>query len=221
MSDTVAPEPTPPKPARKATLRFGKYGLNAILVVFILIIALPLLFLGYRVALNFKAKRDITIAENNLHSLYEALYHYSLDWDGKLPPSEEWTDAATGYLPSASGLAGGKQSYLAGPGDGEKVGYIYNESAGGYNIQDEEKIGPDGKKHKIDPHQLILLIEHAGSQSNSHQNMPVQGTSSAADALYKILDFPHFSDDPDNAATVVLYASGAVSVRTRKDFKQP
>jgi len=220
MSDPETPA-SRPMPERKATLRFGKFGLNAILIVVILMIALPLMFLGYRVVLNFKAKRDITIAENNLHSLYLSLSHYSLDWDGKLPPAQDWTEAATGYLPSASGLAGGKTSYLKGPGEGVKIGYIYNDLAAGYNIQDEEVVDASGRKHKLDPHNLILLIEHAGADDNQHLAIPLQGTANGSDALYKLLDFPHFSDDPTNATTVVLYANGTVAVRTRKDFRQP
>jgi hypothetical protein len=203
---------SPARPERKATLRLGQNGLNIILTVVILCIALPLLFIGYRVALNFKSKRDITLAESNLHGLYQALYHYSLDWDGKLPPAESWTDDAAGYLPSASGIAGGKESYLQGPGDGDAIRYEYNDLAAGFDMQDE-------RERKADPKDLVLLIERPGAKPNTHVAIPYQGNAQSESALFKLLTFPHYSDDPDNATTVILYASGAVSVRTRKDFR--
>jgi len=216
MTDTEAttpPEAVAARPERKATLRLGKNGLNGILVVVIIIIALPLLFIGYRVALNFKAKRDITIAESNLHAIFVALSHYSLDWDGKLPPAEYWTDAATGYLPSASGMPGGSRGYLNGPGDSQQIGYVYNNLASSLNLQDE-------RGRKLDPGQVVLLIEKPGANPNDHAEIPTQNSSQAEDALYKLLAFPHYSDDTDNATTVILFANGRVSVRTRKDFRQ-
>ncbi len=211
MNEPEAPV-MPARPERKATLKFGQHGLNVILTIVILCIALPLLFVGYHVALNFKAKRDITVAESNLHGLYQALYHYSLDWDGKLPPAEFWTDDAAGYLPSASGISGGKLSYLQGPGDGDAIRYEYNELASGFNMQDE-------RDRKMDPSDLVLLIERPGVEKNARVSIPRQGNSQAESALFKLLTFPHYSDDPDNATTVILYASGTVSVRTRKDFR--
>ena len=69
------PELTPARPEQKATIRLGQRGLNIILGFVCACILVPLLFIGYRVVLNFKAKRDITIAESNLHSLYQALSH--------------------------------------------------------------------------------------------------------------------------------------------------
>ena len=69
------PELTPARPEQKATIRLGQRGLNIILGLVCACILVPLLFIGYRVVLNFKAKRDITIAESNLHSLYQALSH--------------------------------------------------------------------------------------------------------------------------------------------------
>jgi hypothetical protein len=211
MNEPEAPVPSV-RPERKATLRIGQNGLNVILIVVILFIALPLLFIGYRVYLNFKAKRDITIAESNLHGLYQALFHYSLDWDGKLPPAAVWTNDAAGYLPSASGIAGGKMACLQGPSDGENVRYEYNDLAAGYDTQEESN-------RKVDPRDLVLLIERPGAQDNAHVAIPRQGNAQAESALFKLLTFPHYSDDPDNATTVILYASGTVSVRTRKDFR--
>jgi len=212
MNEPEAPV-SPARPERKATLRIGQHGLNVILVIVIMCIAVPLLFLGYRVALNFKAKRDITIAESNLHGLFQALYQYSLDWDGKLPPADAWTDDAAGFLPSASGIAGGKESYLKGPGDGETIRYEYNDLAAGFDMLED-------RNRKVEPGDLVLLIEHPGADKNSHIPIPRQGNAQAESALYKLLAFPHYADDPDNATTVILFANGRVSVRTRKDFRQ-
>lgn len=198
-------------PERKATWRLGQRELHAIQLVVILLIVLPLLFVGYRVFLNFKAKRDITIAESNLHNLYVAMTHYSLDWDNKLPPAETWMDAAAGYLPSASGMAGGRLACLQGPGDGEQIRYVYNDLASGYNLQDD-------RKRKIDPAHLILLIEQPGAPPNAHMVIQPDDNQQGEDALYKQLRFPHYSDDPGNATTVILYANGDVKIRTRLDF---
>ena len=215
MSEEQTPEPEQPvRPELKATVRLGQNSLNAILIVVILMIMLPLLYLGYRVALNFKAKRDITIAESNMHALYTALSHYSLDWDGKLPAAENWTDAATGYLPSASGIVGGKMGYLKGPGDNGDVTYAFNNMASGFNMQDE-------RNRKVDPSRIVLLIEKPGAPPNAHLDIPAQMDSQAEDSLYKMLVFPHYADDPANATTIILYANGTVSVKTRKDYRQP
>ncbi len=212
MTEEQTP-PEAPRPELKATVRLGQNGLNAILIVVILMIMLPLVFLGYKVALNFKAKRDITIAESNLHALYTALSHYSLDWDGKLPAAENWTDAATGYLPSASGISGGKQGYLKGPGDGTEISYVYNTAASGYNLQDE-------RNRKVDPSKLVLLIEKPGGQPNDHVMIPPQGDMQGENALAKLLAFPHYADDSANATTIVLYANGSVQLKTRKELRQ-
>jgi hypothetical protein len=214
MTEEQTPEPeVPARPELKATVRLGQNSLNAILIVVILMIMLPLLFLGYRVALNFKAKRDITIAESNMHALYVALSHYSLDWDGKLPAAENWTDAAAGYLPSASGIVGGKIGYLKGPGDDGDIAYVFNSAASGFNLQDE-------RNRKVDPSRIVLLIEKPGAAPNAHTEIPAQMDAQAEDALYKMLAFPHYADDPSNATTIILYANGTVAVRTRKDYRQ-
>jgi hypothetical protein len=54
---------------------------------------------------------------------------------------------------------------------------------------------------------------------NAHEAMPPQTSTQNEAAFGKLLSFPHGSDNPDNARTVILYADGHIDIVTRKDFK--
>ena len=103
-------------------------------------------------------------------------------------------------------------SFLEGPSDSKTVKYCYNDAAAGYSIQDDSA-------KTVEPKDLVLLIEQPGAEDNAHADIPIQGTARGEQGLFKLLHFPHYEFDPDNATTVILYASGTVAVRTRKDLK--
>ncbi|HLK61359.1 MAG TPA: hypothetical protein VKU00_32720 [Chthonomonadaceae bacterium] len=210
-------EPTHPllPPERKATLRLGQRELSLISLLVIGVIVLALGFAGVRLAQNFKSRRDIVIAQSNLHALYIAMHGYSLDWDNKLPHADQWAEEAAGYLSAPPDTPGGKLSYLHGSGDGETIGYVYNDLASEYNLDDHK----DAHKLTVDPSRVVLLIERPGAPLNAHVSIPVQNNEQAEDALLKELAFPHYADDPKGATTVILYANGNVITKTRQDFK--
>jgi hypothetical protein len=223
MSDIETQEPhvespAPPRFERKATVRLGQRELSRITLVVVLLVLGVLAFGGWRVFKNFKAQRDIVIATTNLHALSNAMQAYSLDWDDRLPPAESWTDAVVGYLSAPPGTPGGKMSYLHGPGDGETVGYVYNDLAAGYNLHPTYE--KQDRQKEVDPGRLVLLIERPGAMENEHVHIPPQDSLQGEQALAKELSFPHYADDTNNATTVVLFADGTIRRFTRRDFKQ-
>jgi hypothetical protein len=208
----------PPRFERKATVRLGQRELSRITLAVVLLVLGTLAFGVWRVFKNFKAQRDVVIATTNLHALYNALSVYSEDWDSRLPLAETWTDAATGFLSAPPGTPGGKMSYLHGPGDGETVGYVYNDLAAGYNLR--PTYAEQDRQKEVDPGRLVLLIERPGAKENAHVRIPPQDSLQGEQALAKELSFPHYADDTDNAMTVVLFADGTIRRFTRRDFKQ-
>jgi len=218
MSDTEAPI----RPERKATLRLGQRELSRLSLAVVLVVVLGLLYGGYRIFLGFKSNRDVVLAQDNLHTLYNAMRFYSNDYDGKLPPAENWSDAVSGYLSGSTSRPGGRDAYLTGPGDGEDIHYVYNDLAAGYNFEPPAPFGKETKPDKssnIDPARLPLLIERPGAALNAHEPIPPQTSMQNEAELGKLLSFPHGSDNPDNARTVILYADGHIDIVTRKDFK--
>ena len=218
-AETTPAEPSeaPPRPERRATLRFRQRELSRLTLAVGLIIAAALCFGGYRVYRNFKSQRDITIAKTNLHELYKAMRIYAEDRGGKLPTAGDWTDKVTGYLSAPPNTPGGPESYLHGPGDGEDVGYVYNDLASDYNL---EPIGEEQARKTIAPNRLVVLIEQPGAARNAHRPIPPLGTPQSDDALSKILTFPHYADDPKNATTILLMADGSEITMIRQDLKK-
>ncbi len=213
MSDVT--DPSPERPSKKATLRLDQRLLTRLSYAFVLMLVLIFLPVGYRVYLNFKSQRDITIGRNNLLNLYKALATYAQDWDGRLPPSERWAELAAGYLHAPPNTPGGAMSYLRGPGDGEDIGYVYNEAAAGYNLEPTNK---DDRQKDMAPNELVLLVEKVGAKLNEHALLPRQ-KGMEADKLGKHLDFPHFTSDPKGATSLVVLASGRIEQRTKQDFQ--
>ena len=201
----------------KATLRLGQRELSRITLVVIAAIVLGLLYGGWKAVEGFKAKRDLVIAKDNMLNIYRAMSGYSLDYDSKLPPAESWADAVFGYLNSSQARPGGKESYLIGSSELGPVGYVYNDAASGYNLEPNGR--PDDRRSKIDPHDLILLIERVGAPRNAHANLPMQDTQSHKEELFKQMSFPHFTEDENTAMTIVLYADGHIMTPTRRDMK--
>ena len=213
----VTPPPdTPPRPERRATLRFRQREMSRLSLAISLLVIAGLVFGGYRVFLNFKSQRDIVIAKNNLRMLYQAAKLYALDHDGRLPPAQTWTDSIAGYLSAPPGTPGGPESYLHGPGDDAIVGYAYNDLASDYNLdpngQEAEKQLPDD--------QLPLIIEMPNAPRNAHLRIPPQGNAQGVAALAKILAFPHYASDPQKATTCLMMTSGALETYTRQDLSQ-
>jgi hypothetical protein len=203
------------RPEKKATLRLSQRELTRLSTTVVLILVLLMLYGGYRAFLNFKAGRDAVIARDNLHRLHGAFKAYAQDWDGRLPPAANWTEAIQGYLTAPPGTPGGPASYLQGPGDGETVRYVYNELAAGYNL---EPTRPEEDRQKdLPPDQLVLLIEQPGAKPNATNKIPPQNSAQAEDELFKQLNFPHNAGDMEKATTVVLYASGRIKYIIRKD----
>lgn len=215
MSDLETPK-VAARPERKATLRLSQRELSRISLAVVLVIVAALGLAGYRVFVNFKSQRDIVIGKSNLLAIYKALRGYSLDYEGRLPPAETWTDVALGYLSASPGTPGGKEGLLHGPGDGETIGYVYNDQAAGYNLE----TGKDADGNLLDPSRVVLLIERPGAQANTHVKIPPQGSAQGEQALFKELAFPHYEDDTRNATTVILFANGNIVTRTRRDFAQ-
>ncbi len=220
MSDTDpqrtdSQEPQLPRPEKKATFRLGQRELGRISATVVVIISLALIFAGYRVFKNFKSQRDIVIAKENLHKIYTALNGYALDTNSHFPKADSWTDAAMGYLSAPPGTPGGKESYLHGPGDGEDIGYVYNDQASEYDLDASSR---EDKKKTFDPGEMPLLIEQVGAKPNAHMVIPEQSNDQGKEALGKIASFAHFSEDRDNAATVVLFVNGKVLVFTHRDL---
>lgn len=213
---------TPVQPERKATLRLGQRELSRLSLVVVVLIVVPLLFGLYRVFLGFRAQRDVVVAQDNLHALYNAMSAYANDWDQKLPPAESWTDKVAGYLSAPANKPGGRLSYLHGSGDNGEISYAYNELASEYNLDPiaREKEFQTTHKKIVDPARLILLIEQPGAGPNAHVSIPPQDSVQGEEALAKQLAFPHYSDQGDNATTLVLFANGNIVRYTRRDLKQ-
>lgn len=212
MSETETPGYKP-----KATLRLGQRELTRLTLAVILFIVAGLLYGGWKAVEGFKTKRDLVIAQDNLLNLYRGMRGYSLDYDSKLPPAENWSDAVVGYLNSSQARPGGKEAYLTGSSEQGPVAYVYNDLAAGYNLEPNGK--EDDRRRRIDPHDLILLIERVGAPRNAHALLPLQDNLSHKEALLKQMNFPHFADDDKNAVTVLLYADGRIETLTRLDMK--
>ena len=208
-------ENTPARPERKATLKLGQRELSRLSLAVVLLIVAGLAFGVYRVFLSFKSQRDITLARANLHAMHVAFSNYAQDWGERLPPADHWMEAVAGYLPSASNAPGGKTGVFQGPGDGGTVGYVYNELAAGYHLEPSAK---DIREKTLHLDQLVLLVEKNDAPPNAHALIPSQDSRQGEDALYKTADFPHYAADPDKATTVLLFANGKVTTRTRLDF---
>jgi hypothetical protein len=235
MADTERPQPSSADrpenlrmPERKATLRLGQHHLTYISITVILVVLIPLLWGVYRSFLGFKAQRDTVIAQDNLRTIYGAMKNYADDHDGHLPPAESWTEEVAGYLSAPPNKPGGKLSYLRGPGDGEEVGYVYNDLASDYNFEPKAAFGQAAEearknrkreKERIDPNHLILLIEQPAAPNNAHLKIPAPDSIQSEQELYKLLAFPHNHDDPDGAKTVILYANGKIDTIIRKDLR--
>jgi hypothetical protein len=215
MADTNSQD-APRRPERRATLRFGQRELSRMTLFISIVIVGALGFAAYHVFLGFKAHRDIMIARDHMLALYKAMGGYAQDWDGRLPPADRWTEAVSGYLSAPPNTPGGPKSYLHGPGDGPTVGYVYNDLAAGYSLEN----GKNARNRPIDSSRLVLLIEQVGVGDNAHRPIPLQENTQAEEDLYKALAFPHYSDDPKSATTVILYANGSIVTMTRQDFKQ-
>ncbi len=200
-----------PAPRHGPTMRLAQRELSLISLTVVLVIVALLGFIGYRALQGFKANHDMLIAKENLHLLHEAFFNYAQDWDQMYPPADRWTDSIAGYL-SGSSQPGGALASLHGPGDGPEISYVYNDLAAGYSLD------AHGKR-QFDPSRLILLIERPGAGPNVHVAIPPQVDPEAEHALLQQLAFPHGSDDPQTAATVVLYATGAYKVFTRRDLR--
>jgi hypothetical protein len=219
MSDdqTAPPAQEPlPRPEKKATLKLAQRELTRISTAVVVVIVLILCVAAYRTYKNFKAQRDIVIARGNLLALYKAFSNYAQDWDGKLPPADRWTDAIAGYLSASPGTPGGAMSYLHGPGDHGTLGYVYNDLAAGFDL---DPTGEQYRKQKIDPRELVLLIEKPDAEPNAHVAILPQGTDVGEEALAKLLAFPHYEDDLNNATSVVIFANGTPVTLTRRDLK--
>jgi hypothetical protein len=241
MSDTQNSAPAAPparsRPEKKATMRWGQRELSRISAAVVLVFVVIGGFFAYRFYRNFKAQRDIVIAKMNLLALYKALANYAQDWDGRLPPADHWTDAVAGYLSASPGTPGGKLAALHGPGDGETIGYVYNDLAAGYNLEPtgghewlhgqaattnptKRPKADEDRQKEVAPRDLVLLIERPGAAPNSHVAIPPQVNEQGRQALFKQLAFPHFADDPNNATTVILHGNGTLSVDIRRDYLQ-
>lgn len=202
----------------KATLRLGQRELARISLGFIVLIVMGLLYGAWKGVQGFKSKRDIVIAQDNLHNLYTAMQSgYALDNNSKLPPAESWADDVIGYLSASQARPGGKEVYLTGTSELGNVGYVYNDLAAGYNLEPNGK--EDDKRRRIDPHDLILLIERVGAPHNAHAALPLQNSVDHQEELLKQLNFPHNIDEGDNAVTLILYADGHITTSLRRDFK--
>ncbi len=214
MSETPV-EPSPVRPTKKATLRLDQRILTRMSYTFVTLFILVLIPTGYKVYLNFKSQRDLTIGKTNLLNIYKALATYAQDWDGRLPPADRWTELVAGYLHAPPNTPGGAMSYTKGPGDGEEVGYVYNDLAAGYNLEPTPK---DDRQKNIAPGELVILIEKAGAKMNEHSVIPPQ-KGMGIEKLGKLLDFPHFSSDKEKATSLVVLANGRIEQRTRQDFQ--
>lgn len=214
--------PTPSRPERKATLRFGQRELNYITLFVALIVIAGVLWGGYRGFMSFKAQRDIVIAQENLHTLYSAMLLYSKDFDGRLPKADHWTDAILGYLSASSSRPGGREAFLHGPADNGEVGYAFNTYASEYNFEPSgsftQKSDTDTQS-SIDPDRTVLLIEKPNASPNATVSIPPINNVNDQAILYKALSFPHNTGDPENAKTVILYLSGRIDVVTRRDMR--
>jgi hypothetical protein len=184
-------------------------------LLFVSVIVVLLLLGGYRAYLNFKAQRDITIGRTNMLNLYKALANYVQDWD-RLPPAQSWTDLVRGYLTAPPNTPGGAESYLHGPADTGMVGYVYNDLAAGYNLEPTNK---NDRQKTLDPSNLVLLVEKVGAEENASIHIPTLREPEGEQALQKSLSFPHFADDKERAASLVLLANGRIVLRTRRDFR--
>ncbi len=210
-------EPVTPRPERKATLKLGQRELSLISIGVVAFVVIGLLLGGYRTYKNFKSQRDIVINQSNLHSLFTALQQYAQDYDGVLPPADRWLDAISGYIAVPQGTPGGVAGILQGPGDEGSVGYVYNEEAAGYNL--EPKAEKEDRQRGLPPKYLPLLIERPGAERNAHEKLGTTDTAEHEAAFAKSLQFPHYSADPDNAATVILLATGSIQRSIRRDFQ--
>lgn len=214
MSDSPV-EPAPVRPSKKATLRLDQRILTRLsygVVLFFILLFIPV---GYRVYLNFKSQRDLTIGKTNLLNIYKALANYAQDWDGRLPPADRWAELVAGYLHAPPNTPGGAMSYLKGPGDAADIGYVYNELAAGYNLESTNK---DDRQKTLPPGELVVVIERAGAKMNEHALIPPQ-RGRGLETLGKALDFPHFSSDEKQATSLIVLANGRIEQRTRQDFK--
>ncbi len=211
--------PTPPR----ATLRLGlgQRQLSRISLFFILIVGASVIYGAYHVFLGFKAARDIVIAKDNEAAIYKAFREYALDWEGKLPPVDHWSDSVAAELPSASDQPGGKMAYLHGPGSGREVGYVYNSLAAGYDFNPTSSFIPSkhAPKAQVPADALVLIIEKPGAPMNTTVAIPPQNTEAGRQALYKLLSFPHGVGKFDDRKTVILYANGHIEVDTPRDFQ--
>ena len=182
MSETETPEFK-----GKATRRLGQRELARITMAVIAVIVVGLLYGGWKAVEGFKTKRDLVIAQDNLLNLYRAMRGYALDYDSKLPPAENWSDAVLGYLSSSQARPGGKEAYLIGTSELGPVAYVYNDAASGYNLEPNGK--EDDRQRKIDPHNLILLIERVGAPRNAHAYLPPQDSVAHRGGVGETVEF--------------------------------
>ncbi len=206
-----------PQFQRKATLRLGQRELSRLSLLVILVIVAGLAYGGWKAIEGFRTRRDLVIAQDNLLNLYRGMRGYALDYDSKLPPAESWSDAVLGYLSGSQARPGGREAFLKGTSDSGPVSYVYNDAASGYNLE------PNGKEsansRRIDPHDLILLVERVGESHNAHASLPPRDSIAHEEELAKQLVFPHAADDEMNASTIILYADGNIVMLTRRDIK--
>ncbi len=213
-SATDSAPPAPPRPEKKATLRLGQREMSRLTALVIVLIAIPLCFGLYNLFFSFRSHRDIVIGQSNLLALWKAMNGYAQDWDGQLPPAADWTDSVAGYLSASPSMPGGKLAALEGPGDKALVRYVYNDLAAGFNLEHQ-----DPAKY-IDPGRLVVLIERPGAGENAHVAIPPQGNLQGEEALFKQLQFPHYTDDPENATTLVLFADGHIERMQKIEFEK-
>lgn len=214
MSDT---ETGPSEYKGKATMRLGARELARISLAVIVMIVLGLGYGLWKTVQGFKVKRDMVIAQDNLHNLYQAMLSYSLDDNSKLPPAASWQDDVTGYLSASQARPGGKEAFLTGTSEQGPVAYVYNDAASGFNLEPNGK--EDDRRRKTDPHDLILLIERPGAPRNAHADLPAPDNMAHEEELVKQMSFPHEVDSGDDASTFVLYADGHITKLTRRDLK--
>ncbi len=211
----------PSKPRATVRLGLGQRQLSRISLFFVIIVSAAVIFGAYHVFLGFKAQRDIVIAKDNEAAIYKAFREYALDWEGKLPPVDHWSDCVAAELPSASDQPGGRMSYLHGPGSGREIGYVYNSLAAGYDFNPTSSFIPSKNTTKqiCPPDALVLIIEKPGAPMNTSVAIPPQNTEAGRQALFKLLSFPHGDGKYEDRKTVILYANGHIEVDTPRDFQ--
>lgn len=204
-------------PQRKATFRLGQRQLSRLSLGVILFSIAIILLLGWQIVQGFIITRNMMVASDNMKALYRAMGGYALDNDGEFPEAKVWRDQAAGYLSASPGTPGGKMSFLNGNTDSGSVGYVYNLLASKYNPER----GETPNKKAIPASKLVLLIEKHGVSKDANETIaiPPQTTEQGIQALGKMLEFPHKSDDKDTATAIVLFADGHIERKTRRDLQ--